>query len=353
MSYNNVTNNLLDNLYKKPKKDKGKNMTRFLYPRPGNIYQTDILFLPEDNGYKYALVVVDLGTRYIDAYPMKSKKHQDIIDGFELMFGREPLRKTPEILHVDAGTEFKGRVQKWIEEQDIILKVKKPFRHRQQAVVERANQEIGKMLFKRMTGEELLTKTPSTSWVQYLPQILKEINDKRRKAFNKRKPQKLDYQCEGDSCNALEQGTKVRVALDAPIDVVTGKRLPGNFRDSDIRWSIEPRTIMLTIIKPGQPPLYLLDDGKGGIDKRASYTKNQLQKVPENEKLPDHNIIYGQTDDNITRFIVEKLVDRIKRNGRIYFKVKWAGYPSSQNTWEKRSDLIRDIPEMIREYEKK
>lgn len=65
---------LVTELYKKPRKDKGVNATRFLSYQPGDRQQADLLFLPDDNGYKYALVVVDLGSRLTDAEPIKDKK---------------------------------------------------------------------------------------------------------------------------------------------------------------------------------------------------------------------------------------------------------------------------------------
>ena len=69
--------------------------------------------------------------------------------------------------------------------------------------------------------------------------------------------------CSGDSCKLLPVGTEVRVQLDAPMDYVTGKRLIGNFRATDIRFSKEPHTISDVVIKPSSPPLYILDDECG------------------------------------------------------------------------------------------
>ena len=42
---------------------------------PNEVHQADILFLPHDNGFKYALTVVDVASRYKDAFPLKTK-HQ-------------------------------------------------------------------------------------------------------------------------------------------------------------------------------------------------------------------------------------------------------------------------------------
>ena len=34
-----------------------------------------------------------------------------------------------------------------------------------------------------------------------------------------------------------------------------------------------------------------------------------------------------------------------------YFEVKWVGYPESDNTIEKKSDLIKFFPELVEAYE--
>ena len=42
------------------------------------IHQADLLFLPTDEGEKYALVVVDVASRYIDTEPLSSKNSASI-----------------------------------------------------------------------------------------------------------------------------------------------------------------------------------------------------------------------------------------------------------------------------------
>jgi hypothetical protein len=58
---------IIDNLFKKVKKNKGVNRTHFGDYPENRVHQIDLIYLPEDNGFKYALVVVDVGTRKIDA----------------------------------------------------------------------------------------------------------------------------------------------------------------------------------------------------------------------------------------------------------------------------------------------
>ena len=51
------------------------------------IHQADLLFLPHDTvkrkTYKYALVVVDIASRYIDGEPLTSKYSTEVSRGFE------------------------------------------------------------------------------------------------------------------------------------------------------------------------------------------------------------------------------------------------------------------------------
>jgi hypothetical protein len=70
-------------LYKKPTPEKGPNeVPQFQDFVEGAIQQCDILFLPEDHGYKYLLVCVDDSTRKVDAQPLKSKLTTDVVKAF-------------------------------------------------------------------------------------------------------------------------------------------------------------------------------------------------------------------------------------------------------------------------------
>ena len=72
--------------------------------------------------------------------------------------------------------------------------------------------------------------------------------------------------------------------------------------------------------------------------------KKQLQVVSENEKLPSQK--------HQTVFIVEKIVDKRKNKNKIEYLIKWKDYPTSKNTWEPKTSLIKDIPQAIKDFEK-
>lgn len=340
---------LVEELFKKPKKDKGVNAPKFLPVDPGYVHQADLLFLPDDHGYKYALVVVDIGSRKTDAEPLKNKSSQTIKNALEKIYNRSVL-SFPDRLEVDDGAEFKGEVQTWLKSKQVRLRVAKPGRHRQQAIVERRNQMIGKILFKRMVAEELQTGVSSTQWTADLPSVISNMNKN-----NTYKPPKLtnEYICEGDVCNLIPEGSKVRVALEEPRDVTSGKKLHGKFRDSDVRWEIKPRVVMRHLLVPNLPPMYIVSDDNGKIDNRQAYTKNQLLQVKDNEKQPDKKLIRPVTKKKGKEvYIVSKLVERKKMSGKIHFKVRWKGFGPDDDTWETRTSLLEDVPDLVKEFEK-
>lgn len=364
--------NLADILLKVPKKDKGSNMPRFINNTPNNTHQADLLFLPHDSTelelkdskvraranknieeatrtYKYVLVVVDIATRLTDATPLKNKTSSDVLAGFKKIY-RQSILELPSNIDVDSGTEFQGVVLKYFNDNGVSVHVANPHRHRQLGMVERRNQIIGKHLFRRMLEEEILTKQPAKQWVTDLPKIITEMNDKARR----RKPRPpTDNYIVGDG-ELLTQGTRVRVQLDEPVDYITRKRLPGKFRSTDIRWNPDPRVIMRTLLQRGQPALYLLDEKDGeGIDRTASYTKNQLQIIKKNEKMPDSNVIRPVIVDGKEQYVVESLGAKKKIKNKVHYLVKWKGFDSKDNTWEPRAQLVKDVPEIVKEREKK
>ena len=243
----NKETNIIDNLYKKPRREKPNESAHFPNFNKNEFHQADLLFLPTDNGHPYALVVVDVGSRMCDAVPLMSKLSSEVVRGFKTIYQSHKILKPPtSVIGVDSGSEFKGDAKKYFSN---VLKVKvqvaKPGRHRQVSIVERKNQDIGTKLFKRMTAEELLTDATSVAWVEYLPTVISLINKNTKKTFVKQKTTHK-YSFKGE---VLEQGTKVRKALDQPRSLF-GEKLHGKFRNSDIRFSIEPHIITESIVLP-------------------------------------------------------------------------------------------------------
>jgi len=289
----------INNILKKPKDENKEDMPVYNNNYPMNhIHQADIVYLPfrstiDEEGkeihkiistpYKYALVIVNVGyPRVVDAEPLKEVSSKQVLKAMKKIYKRNIL-SIPKILEVDAGIEFKGDTKDWLNSNKVIIKVAKTGRKRQLAIAERANQTIGNAVHFYLTSQEILIGSLQFEWVEILPVIIKEMNVRARskpkpektkfilsgedkegidkviqeaKTISEMKGKKLDKymsrksypdvampRCnkQSGSCNLLKEGTQVRVRQEVPRNIVDGKRLQGNFRGSDVRWSLTTR----------------------------------------------------------------------------------------------------------------
>ena len=326
-------NTTLNNLLKIPKRDNKENTPHTTNPTENADQQADLLFLPNDNGFKYALVVVDIATRKTDAEPMKKKTPEATLNAILKIYKRKVL-KPPKLLEFDSGTEVKGEFAEYFRQHNIRILQKEPGRHRQQSVVETRNGLISKLLQKRMLAQEINTDETSREWVSFLPKVIKAIN-----THYTQEPQQVlgtePVRCSGTSCKLLPIGTNVRVQLDNPIDYTSEKRLHGKFRIGDIRWTKQPQPITQLFLRPDQPPMYQVNHNDN-----VAYTKNQLQVVKPDEVKPSAKLQH--------KYTIDKLIGKKKIKGLVYYHVLWK---SGERTWEPRKELIKDVPEIVANYD--
>ena len=345
-------NNMLDNLYKIPLKDKGVNRPTFQYYEANVYQQADLLFLPDDSGYKYCLVISDVGSRLSDAQQIKTKSNDAVTEAFKIIYKRNIL-KIPKIMMVDPGSEFKGSTNTYLTGLKIHIKTNIKDRHRQNAIVERANQTIGKLIHMRQAAQELITNETSRAWIKDLPNIIKAMNKK--VVRTKRPKQDNEPHATGDSSILLNVGDRVRVMLEVPEDVANGKKLRGKFRSGDIRWNKTIRVISEILMGPNSPIMYLLENinkhdttNIHPFDNSASYTKNQLQLVKNNEIKPSFEQIRPEQDK---LFIVDTIICKKVDNKKVFYKIHWRGFPNSYDSWEPEKSIIEDVPHVVKQFE--
>ena len=330
---NNVNDNdIIDNLMKKPHRDNKTNTPSTNVPTANYINQADLLYLPNDDGFKYALVVVDLATSTIDSEPLKNRLATTTRDALIKIYKRGIL-KQPKVLEVDNGSEFKSEFALYFNKH-LTIRYKVPHRHRQQSTVETYNGILGKLIFRRQLAQEINNKETSREWVDDLPLFVKAINHQFIHS-----PHVIDGdippRCDGSSCDLLLIGTPVRIQLDMPKDVIDGKLLHGTFRKTDIRWEKTVKHITNFYLDPGQVPMYCVDNNIN-----VAYTKNQLQVVPLNEITPPKAVN--------RKFIVKEILQKLKIKNKIYYKVLWS---DNSTTNEPRTNLIKDIPDLVNAFE--
>jgi hypothetical protein len=333
----------LKSLYKKPVPEVGSQMPITQVFEPSVYHQADILYLPEDKGFKYLLVVVDPYDNSVDAEPVKDilSKDNDVLKAFSKIYSRKYL-DFPLVMTMDKGSEFTQKpIKDYFLKNGVNIKYALSGRSRQLSVVERQNQKIGSILLKRMASQELTTGTVSKEWVDDIKPLIQLLNERKKKPLKEEiSPDPIADEYTG---NLLKIGQKVRLQLDKPIDTVKGNRLIGTFRSSDIRWTTKVYKITQVLLKPGFVPMYLTD-----ADDNVSRTKNQLQVVSGKEAEPDAKFNRGNSEYQIIAEILEKRIN----NRKTEFKVRWRGEKANQATWisGKELDRTKELKEMKRKF---
>ena len=282
--------------------------------KPNNIHQADLLFLPHDKvgrkTYKYALVVVDVASRYKDSEPLTSKESHEVSKAFEKIYSRK--MKYPKTLMVDPGREFMGDVTKLMNYHNVKIQRSEAGNHRAQAFVENANRILGERLFSHQYAQEMISDERSAEggegfrfagralpesarsrvWVKRLPDILKTLNNTPTKITGKEpdkaiKLKEVDIEPKNyqravglDEVRILP-GVKVRYLL-SPGELEGGEKR----RATDPIWSIKVYDISRSVISPNQPVLYYLQDGP-----RRGFVMEEIQVVPFDTELPPNSVL--------------------------------------------------------------
>ena len=263
--------------------------------RANDTHQADLLFLPYDtiNGvvYKYALTVIDVGSRYKEAEPLRTKYSSEVAKAFETIYTRSSLIY-PKKLNIDSGGEFKGEVKKLFTNHNVELIVGEPGNHRAQGIVERFNKTLAEKLFPAQYMQEMIREGRSSEWVENLPSIIKVLNETETRLI-KQKPidaitnSKPIHQSpslpanrpQGFDEKIIEGGVRY---LYRPGEQEGGERR----RATDPIWSMKIYEIKHKIINNNQPILYYLKPLQGEDGPKRSFVREELLKVPWNTELP-------------------------------------------------------------------
>lgn len=239
------------------------------------VIQLDILFFPETKlQFKYVLVACDVATNTTDAQEMKLKDATTTLETFKIILKRKSIHR-PSLIMTDGGGEFKGVFQKYLHSQNIGHQITS--RHRQLAPVDRICAILGKYLNKVMLSEEIKTgKLNVDAWKQHLSKLIEILNKSYTKEVIKIDDLNPEPLGKGE---ILHIDSKVRIALEKPIEYITNKALIGKFRAGDVRWSKELFTIHQININPSQPVTYMLKDENGKVLDHIAFTAHELQVI--------------------------------------------------------------------------
>ena len=296
--------------------------------------QMDLLEMPKDSeGYHFLLVIIDF-KRHVEAVPLKNKSRDNVLKAIKQIYENSTLKPPMSIQH-DAGTEFNNVVvRKYYTDNYTVVKIGKPGRHRQQALVENFNKIFG-TLYAIMTNQaELKTHVEIKEWREYVPQIVEAYNDENAGRLTKytkwidKKPYPVT---KGINAELLMEGDVVRIPLEKPIKAHNREVNHNKWRAGDIRFQPKNYKIDKLILHHRQPPLYEVKQHR-----KVFYTREQLQKVDPNEnddmKPKPEKLIDGF-------YVAEKFTD--KRLNPVSYLVKWKRH--KRQTWETEKKLKDDL----------
>lgn len=256
------------------------NKSTFQTFKQKEVFQADLVYMPQDGKYMYLLVVVDLASRIMEAEPLEGRTGVDVAYGFEQIFKREYIKITSiHILYTDPGSEFTNRdFEYWCEDNDIVHRTTKTARKNQMAVAEYVNHIITKVLGVKMTSEQLESNQNVYKWVEKVRPLVKAINENTN---HEGKPIETWFKDPkiGKNEKIFNEGDLVHIPLEQPKHAVTGQKLHGKFRHGDQRYESEPRKIVKLSIYPNQPVRYMVE----GIN-NASYLGSELLPVTAYKK---------------------------------------------------------------------
>ena len=272
------------------------------------------LLARENNGYRFILTVIDIFSRYAWARPLKSKRGEEVAAAFQDIFqeGRVPKR-----IQTDQGKEFENRhVLSLFQQYNIeLFSVKSAFKA---ALVERFNRTLKHKLWR------YFTMSTHQNWTRILQDVVYSYNHSVHRSIG-RKPAEVT----ASNANEIREKAFTRPhTSNKKSDIQVGDKV----RISKVKstfdkgylpnWTEEIFTVE-SINRKTSPITYKLKDYQGDIIDGSFYRQEIEQVIHDDDE-----------------YDVEKVILTQRRGNEQWCLVKWSGYPSSMNSWVRKSDIV-------------
>jgi len=277
-----------------------------------DVYHMDLIdmqkFAEFNDGYKFALTIIDCFSRYGMAIPITSKKPINIIEGLTKAFKEYGI---PLKVFSDNGTEFLARpVKMFLKELNIHQwNSKNPGKAVQ---VERFNRTLKERLWVYMTHEN------NYRYIDVLEDVVKGYNDSIHSSTGFA-PSKVG---QDEIITILEKDQRPSSPVKKPTFQLGDKvRVAKSKLTFEKGYETKYSELLFKIHEVRQSDehyIYQIIDLAGKVEPGWFYEK-ELSKVRENSRA----------SHRIARIVRER-----KLKGRLQYLVNWAGYPSAFDSWE-------------------
>ena len=278
------------------------------------IHSTDLVDMSQyskiNKGYKYIFTNIDIFSKIAYAYPIKSKKIQDIKPCFEKIF----KKNKPKYIWSDKEPAFLSKeMQQFFKDNNV--KIYHTNSHLKAVVIERFNRSLRELMMKEFT------KNNNTIWYDILPKLIKIYNNRYHSTI-KMKPIEVNKSNEKyikENIYTYNKTSKTpKFKINDLVRISLKRRDLFDKASGNIKWSEE--LFKIHSIKKSNVITYKIKDLNDKIIGGIFYERELL-------KSKNTSGVY----------IIEKI---IRKNKNKYF-VKWRGYSDEFNSWIDKDDIIK------------
>ena len=262
--------------------------------------------------HKYIFTNIDIFSKYAWAFPIKSKKIQDIKPCFQKIFKE---RKPSYIWSNQESAFFSKETQKFFEDNNV--KIYYTYSNLKAVFIERFNRSLRELMMKSFV------KNNNTIWYNILPNLIKTYNNRYHHTI-KMKPLDVNKSNEKHIKDAIYNyniTNKIpKFKINDIVRISLKRRQLFDKPSGNIKWSEE--LFKIHSIHKSNVITYQLKDMNDEIIKGIFYEK-ELQK----------------TKNTTGEYIIEKILKT--KGNQIY--VKWRGYSNNFNSWIDKNSVTKYI----------
>lgn len=275
--------------------DKPKEFNSIISHAPNNNWQIDILVYNRYSwkGFQYILVIIDVHSRYVWAFPLTTRKNETI-----MKFIDEVCQKYGYPKNINLDNEFNTKeFQDWCKKNNVQAWFSEPNEINKNAIVERFNRTLAGMI------QKVRVATKRYDWPTYLPDLIENYNSTvhrttKQKPYDVFNNNKLSRQVFNFVEKKFDVGDKVRI-----------KQTKSVFSKGDsITYS--PDVFIIDSIKGNR---YELKNTTNNKNENRLYKPYELKKVNEIEyKEPIEEV---QEDEHNETVKEKKIARKNKASG--------------------------------------
>ena len=278
------------------------------------IHSTDLVDMTQyskiNKNYRYVFTNIDVFSKIAYAYPIKSKKIQDIKPCFQKIFEKNK----PKYIWSDKESSFFSKeMQQFFKNNNV--KIYHTNSHLKSVVIERFNRSLRELMMKHFT------KNNNTIWYNILPKLIKIYNNRYHSTI-KMKPIQVNKKNEKyikENIYTYDETSKTpKFKIGDLVRISLKTRKIFDKPSGNIKWSEE--LFKIHSINKTNVITYKIKDMNNEIIDGIFY-QQELQKTKNTSEV----------------YIIEKIIRKNKNK----YLVKWRGYSNDFNSWIDKDDIIK------------